>query len=206
MKIFIVAILIVQISLFNFAANAAYSEKEKSINLTAETLPEGSGEVGFLSLSYGVTDSFQLTVPTLPLAFGVFSAGGKYKIDVSNTFILAPSASVGYYFPDGGGFAGSAMMNATFRFDNNTEAFSLGIGAQNAGKAGYSSSDGLQIERDWSPTWYVNYDWYTSGGNLWYVGVAGLLPYAGFTWAWTNFHLGVGLATVLPYAYLYWRF
>jgi len=197
-------IIIASLSIQN--AFAEYSASEKSVTLTAETLPKDSGEVGLLSLSYGITDNLQMTVPTLPLAFGFVTVGAKYKFMISERFIISPSASLGYYFPDGGGAAASAMINTTFRFDSNTEALSVGVGALNTSRIGYGSSSGWEIDRDLAPTWYLNYDWYTKGGNLWYVGVVGLLPYGGFTWAWTNIHFGVGLAAIIPYAHFYWKF
>ena len=51
--------------------------------------------------------------------------------------------------------------------------------------------------------------YYTSSGNLFYVGLASVVPYAGFTWAWQNVQLGLisSLATLfIPMPYLYFRF
>lgn len=195
----------------NHMAHAAYTEKSKSINMTAETLPKGEGEVGLLTLAYGLSDRLQLTVPTLPWIVGNVSAGLKYKFELTDTLILSPTGTVGFSITEKALPAYLLELPLTIRLSNSRDlSFGVmasfpktgvsGVGVSTQSLRTAKTEDGVDI------LWYANLDTYRANGDLWYIGLIGVLPNAGYVWAWEHFHVGVGLATVLPYAYFYWRF
>lgn len=202
-RIFLIAL---TTSVLTNPSRAAFTAKEKSINFTAETLPQNSSEISFLDFSHGITDRFMISVPTLPMLVGYLAVGAKYRIPLSDKLSISPMGSLGADLSQKKNhMSATAMINGTLKIDNDTEAFSFGLGATNPSSS-YSSSEGLVRKAEWTYVAFLNYDWYTSGGNLWYAGIANLVPYGGFTWAWEHVHFGLGLAAYIPYANLYWRF
>jgi hypothetical protein len=206
----------------SLTAFAEFSGKQRSINNTGETLPSGSGEVGLASFSYGMSDSLMLTVPTLPLVFGSIAAQMNYQLKLGSNIRLTPyaGASLPEYNgkrevePNFGGFFG---VNGGSRSQH---SFALGVDARIGRSVSFDfDKDDLDNESDLEITisekktrtsYIIAYDYYTSGGNLFYLGSLGGLPYYGFTWAWDNFHLGIlgsPVTLFLPIVpYFYFRF
>jgi hypothetical protein len=206
----------------SLTAFGEFSGKQRSINNTGETLPSGSGEIGLASFSYGMTESLMLTVPTLPLVFGSIAAQINYQIKLGSNLRLTPyaGASLPEYNgerevePNFGGFFG---INAGSRSQH---SFAFGLDARigrsvsfdfDKDEIGEKSDVEITItEKKTRSTYILAYDYYTSGGNLFYVGSLGGLPYYGFTWAWENFHVGIlgsPMTVFLPIVpYFYVRF
>ncbi len=194
--------------LFTNPVLAKFSEKERSINATAETLPENSGEIGFASFSFGVTDNTMITVPTLPLFIGgSVSVNVRHKFSLTDKVILSPNAGAGYYFSNGGGFLYNAGLALGINFDSK-HALTFGGNLTNAPRLEKDAAGEYYVASSDTPYGapFVNYDFYRDNGDLVWVGLYSLVPVAGYTWAWENFHFGAGLATILPFVYLYWRF
>lgn len=195
-------------------ASAEFSPKSRSINATAETLPQGRGEIGFASLSLGATDDLMVTIPTLPLLLGALSVGARYRIAPSPSLRISPE--VGLTFVAGGIYAQGALgfglnLGSQLRHAITIKANLTPIGELEFDGFGEGDNTIGENNKDTDDTTYhisamVNYDYYTADGNLFFAGLLGIAPYLGYTWAWQHFHAGVGLFTIFPYAYFYWRF
>lgn len=199
---------------------AAFNREEApSINGTGQVLKQGKGEVGFATFSYGLTDQVQISVPTLGLVAGAIGVSGSYKHDVKEGMWLTPSLGTGFNLSTKQ-LSASGVLTAGFNAGERSTV-SLGLAYSFVGEATVSSSTSAEEESSLDKvTTAANgvagtfeYDMYTLGGNLFYVGVVGgsaiVVPYLGFTWAWENFHLGIvsSLASLfVPLPYLYWRF
>lgn len=199
-------------------ALAAFSSMAPSINGTAETLRQGNGEIGLASFSYGLTDELMLTVPTLPLLFGEVGAGVKYRFQLSNNVMVTPgiSASAAQLTEgddnDGASqvvFIPRGSLGFTIYLDD-AKRHSLSLNVSGGKNAVYNwaqrNNADKRVEYKTGLSVYPEYDYYTEGGNLFWIGAAGLLPVYGFTWAWDHFHVGLGAIGIIPFPYFYWRF
>ena len=189
-------------------ASAEFSKGTPSINGTSELLGDGRGEIVFTSLSYGATEKLTLTIPTIPLLYRAVSLGGRYRAYDNGSIVVAPEGSVGFWnritiYSAGLGstvrvgsskrhtFTGKGKVSYVPKFNLSTrfvetsdsvesEIVELKIEDQNDLNS--------QLTTSFRPS--VEYDYYTSSGNLAYLGFEGV-PYLGFTWAWDSVHAGV---------------
>jgi len=190
---------------------------QRSINGTSETLPEGNVELGFTTFSYGITDDLMISVPTLPLVFGQISVGAKYKVSLNSNFRFSPEAQVGTYQMTGATYAAGGF-SLGLDLPNSRSTIDLGAGFARMRdktnlalfKSNSTDKDADNIVIVTAVTGKVEFNHYTSGGNLFYLGANTIAPiYLGFTWAWENVHFGIisSLNSVfIPLPYIYVRF
>ena len=191
------------------AAQASYGEHERSLNGTGETLRQGGAEVGLATISYGLSDRLMLGLATWPLAFGQASSQLKYKFLLRDNIRLTPYVGGGY---DWQAHQGSYGTGATLGFDlgaERRESLSISGGLLHAPPLDLNKPSAPRKQAQNQARVQVEFDHYTQGGNLFYVGALNQSLYAGFTWAWDNFHLGLvssSAVAFIPLPYLYWRF
>lgn len=204
------------------AANAEFGPHKPSINGTSETLPQGNAEVGFSTLSYGVTDEFMLSIPTLPMIFaGPGQIDARYKIAINNAARVSPDASL--FFHEGlVSFAAGATLGLDF---GKTSGSKKGAAAYNSLDIGAkvvslrSAYRPKSVEEEKAYVWdlggnylhsTIEFNHYTDSSNLFYVGATNSYgPYMGFTWGFESVHVGLvsSLPTMyIPCPYIYWRF
>jgi hypothetical protein len=188
------------------------AKEQRSINGTAETLPQGNVELGFASFSYGITNELMLSVPTLPFVSGLFSVGAKYKLDINSKFRVSPEAHIGSYPSDSIAYAsGGATLGVDLPNSRNTIDFGSHIvHMKSAPLSDVLDGDKHDDKVFTGATGRVEFNHYTQGGNLFYTGLASLSGlYVGFTWAWENVHMGIISSTAslyFPLPYIYARF
>lgn len=207
---FMARALVALAALASGTALAKFNGRERSINGTGETLPEGSAELGFTTFAFGVTDQLMLSLPTLPLLNGAIGIEARYKLSLNRNVRVSPFAGIGYGTNSD---EPAANAGAVFGFDSTDRRHSFDLGAQIRRYPKFVVREKSDEESDDAVATRVlgqlEYNHYTRGGNLFYLGAWGGMPYWGFTWAWENVHLGLigALPTMfIPLPYIYLRF
>lgn len=179
-----------------FVARAEFTPDQPSIQGTGEVLPEGRAEVGLSEIAYGVTDDTMVRVPSALMLVGYGKVELRHRVRVGEATRVSPyvdvetprhvgvGSDVGYDF--GGSVRQSVSAGARYRYGP---------------YATMRKKRGRLIPN-------FEYDAYI-GGNLVYAGMSDYLPYVGYTWAFTSWHVGLIVFPVggmLPLPYAYWRF
>jgi hypothetical protein len=191
-------------------------EKHRSINGTSETLRQGNAELGLASFSYGITNELMLTVPTLPLVVGQVAAGARYKVNLNSNLRISPEAYVGTYANSDLVYGNvGATVGVDLPHSKNTLDFAFNVTRMRDtnwddafdSKSSNENSNSVSVTQ---ATGRVEFNHYTNGSNLFYVGVdSSALLYGGFTWAWENVHVGLlssAPTLFFPLPYIYVRF
>ncbi|MBC61487.1 MAG: hypothetical protein CMP11_03440 [Zetaproteobacteria bacterium] len=207
----ILSTLIVCFSTLNIFA--AFKGTERSVTNTAETLPQFSGQIGFLYMMLGITDNLMLKLPSFyPLSQGGRNIRLKYKLIEGESFIVSPEIKVNKAYTQFEYIY--TLHNSYYVGETKNHSFSLGLKLADqfpveSGATLASSTIDTSQGKSISFQGYLAYDYYTDSNNIFFMGVEydeDYLPYLGFTAAWDHLHTGfvffLGEPYILPYIYV----
>lgn len=198
------------------AAFGEFTEKNRSVNGTGETLPAKTVQLGLTELHYGWSDNLMLSLPPLFYFTGRGALEVRYKNTIAENWRWTSGFGTGPLpYPDFAedlGFA--ADITTPFVQFSQDLGIDLGQTREHSLNAGLDirltrgvKDDGSRGHRLLADIRF-EYDRYL-GGNLYYAGVARQLPYVGVTWSWRVVHFGLvtsPMSYFIPLPYLYWRF
>ncbi len=184
-------------------ARAEFTQDRPSIQGTGEVLPQGAGEVGVSEVAYGLGGDTMLRVPSALLLLGYGKVELRHRLKPTAKTRVSPYVDaetprhVGVGSDFGFDFGAATKQSLTFgaRLRHGPYA-----------RPGEASPPIVKKRGVVRPNF--EYDAYL-GGNLAYAGMADYLPYAGYTWAFTTWHVGLivfPVGGILPLPYVYWRF
>lgn len=184
-------------------ARAEFTPDQPSVNGTGEVLGEGKGEVGLSEISYGLGGDAMIRMPSAMLPFGYGRVELRKRFRTSEATRVSPyvDAETPRHLGIGADFG--VDFGGTTR-----QSFAVGARYRYGPYALPGDDSPPVVTKRGVIRPNFEYDAYL-GGNLVYAGMADYLPYAGYTWAFTSWHVGVIVFPVgglLPLPYAYWRF
>lgn len=185
--------------------HGAFSATRRSIHWTAETLAARETELSLVACAYGVTDAWQVDIPTLPYLVNEGEFGLTFR-SKANLLYVVPRVSL-----TEDGLLGAEVA---FGVDLDLERKQFFTVRRLRSKIGSIKRHGQKLDSRVEVTepvdgYGLEYDLYTDDWNLAYFGLNGDFPYFGFTYAFSTLHIGVmaGVETsYFPVPYFYWRF
>jgi len=185
------------------AALAEFTGQRRSINGTGETLSTGETEAGLTSVAYGITDDWQVRVPSLAMlvGYGRLEARHRWRLDDKGRFSPYAALETPRHL----------VLGADYGWDLGAQQeHSVTVGARlQYGPMARPGADGQPLYHSRPlvlPSCEYDYYW---RGNVAYGGIDDYRIYLGHTWAFSRLHVGLILspaAGFLPLPYAYWRF
>lgn len=195
-------VIAIVVLLMSETVRAEFSQSQRSINGTSETLQANEWELGLSSTHVGLSDDWMLSAPSLASLVGYGRVEIRHRMKLEGSSQASP-----YVFAETPRKYG-AGTNFGFGFgESRQHSLTLGGRIQFTPRL-HGTTHGPRSRLHTQALPNVEYDFY-SRGNVTYVGIADYILYFGHTWAFDFWHIGLIASPrsgMIPLPYVYVRF